>query len=663
MATTSKHIMNRMYLIGVFFIVIALLVVGQIFNIQFIEGDAYRAKAEKRVFRNDTIPSTRGNLYDSNGQLLATSISKYDIRFDALAPSTADFNEEVGPLAEALAIKFNTSKNFYLQKFRKAHSNRNRYMLIAKNLDYGDYKEIREFPLFRKGPYRGGLIVEQRIVRDHPLGKMAERIVGYDRKGSAPVGLEGAFAPYLRGSDGVRLQQKIGKNQWKPISSENEIDPNDGYDVYTTIDVNMQDVAHHALLEQLEYFEADHGTAVVMEVATGEIKALSNLGRGETGKYYEKRNYAIWESHEPGSTFKLMSLIAALEDKVVDTSTVFDTQGGKISYYGRNVRDSKYGGYGKISVGKAFEVSSNTALVQMIQDNYKSNPEDYVDRLYSMNLNQKLDLSIKGEGVPMIPHPDDPNWSGLSLPWMGFGYGVQLTPLQTLTFYNAVANNGVMVKPRLIREVKSKERLVEKFDREIINPAICSQSTIDQVKVLMENVVKTGTASNLYNKNFSMAGKTGTCQTEYWKSSGNYIASFAGYFPADAPKYSCIVVIHKPNVSKGYYGNIVAGPVFKTIAQKIYASSPIIDEVKLQQKIPVQIASSHQSYQKKSHAIAETTFKKVPRLIGMEAMDAIALVENLGAKVILKGTGKVASQSIKEGTKLASGDQVILTLL
>ncbi len=652
-----------MYLIGVLFIVIALLVVGQILNIQFIEGDAYRAKAEKRVFRNDTIPSTRGNLYDSNGQLLATSISKYDIRFDALAPSKADFNEEVGPLAEALAVKFNTTKNFYLQKFRKAHSNRNRYMLIAKNLDYGDYKEIREFPLFRKGPYRGGLIVEKRIVRDHPLGKMAERIVGYDRKGSAPVGLEGAFAPYLRGSDGVRLQQKIGKNQWKPISSENEIDPNDGYDVYTTIDVNMQDVAHHALLEQLEYFEADHGTAVVMEVTTGEIKALSNLGRGSTGKYYEKRNYAIWESHEPGSTFKLMSLIAALEDKVVDTSTVFDTQGGKISYYGRNVRDSKYGGYGKISVGKAFEVSSNTALVQMIQDNYKSNPEDYVDRLYSMNLNQKLNLSIKGEGVPMIPHPDDPNWSGLSLPWMGFGYGVQLTPLQTLTFYNAIANNGIMLKPRLIREVKSKERIVEKFDKEIINPAICSQNTIDKVKILMENVVKTGTASNLYNKNFSMAGKTGTCQTEYWKSSGNYIASFAGYFPADNPRYSCIVVIHKPNVSKGYYGNIVAGPVFKSIAQKIYATSPLIDVVELQQKIPVQIATSCELYQKKSHAIAETTFKKVPKLIGLEAMDAIALVENLGAKVVLKGTGKVTSQSMKEGTKLAAGDQVILTLL
>jgi cell division protein FtsI (penicillin-binding protein 3) len=663
MATTSKNILNKMYFVSASFVVVALLIVVQIINIQFIEGDAYRAKAEQSVFRNDIIPSTRGNLYDANGQLLATSISKYDIRFDALAPSNSDFNENIAPLAEALATKFNKTKNFYLQKLRKAHSNRNRYMLIAKNLNYGDYKEIREFPLFQKGPYRGGLIVEQRIVREHPLGKMAERIVGYDRNGSAPVGLEGAFAPYLRGSDGVRLEQKIGKNQWKPISSENEINPNDGYDVYTTIDVNMQDVAHHALLEQLEYFEADHGTAVVMEVATGEIKALSNLGKGESGKYYEKRNYAVWESHEPGSTFKLMSVIAALEDKVVDTSTVFDTQGGKISYYGRNIRDSKHGGYGKISVAKAFEVSSNTALVQMIQDNYKTNPDDYVDRLYSMNLNEKLDLPIKGEGVPMIPHPDDVNWSGLSLPWMGFGYGVQLTALQTLTFYNAVANDGVMVKPRLIREVKSKEKLIEKFDREIINPAICSQNTIDKVKVMMENVVKRGTADNLYSKNFSMAGKTGTCQSEYWKSSGNYIASFAGYFPADTPKYSCIVVIHKPNIKKGYYGNIVAGPVFKTIAQKIYANNPLIDEVELQKIIPAQMVRSSDTYLKKIHVQSETGSKKLPNLIGMEAMDAIAIIENIGAQVVLRGSGKVTSQSLKAGTNLSPGSKITLTLL
>ncbi|WP_124980287.1 penicillin-binding transpeptidase domain-containing protein [Nonlabens xiamenensis] len=659
MPTTDKNILNKAYLVSAAFVVIALLVVAQIVNIQFVEGEDYRARAEQRIFRNDTIPAVRGNLYDANGQLLATSISKYDIRFDALSASAKDFNENVAPLAEALGQEFDKSKSYYLKKLQKARTNRNRYLLIAKNLNYGEYKRIRDFPLFEKGPYRGGLIVEKRVVREHPLGKMAERIVGYDRNGSAPVGLEGAFAPYLRGSDGVRLEQKISKKQWKPISSAAEVDPKDGYDVYTTIDVNMQDVAHHALLEQLEYFEADHGTAVVMEVATGEIKALSNLGRGSSGKYYEKRNYAVWESHEPGSTFKLMSVIAALEDKVVDTSTVFDTKKGKISYYGRNVRDSKYGGYGKISVAKAFEVSSNTALVQMIHDNYKSRPEDYVDRLYSMNLNKKLDLPIKGEGIPMIPHPDDASWSGLSLPWMGFGYGVQLTPLQTLTFYNAVANNGVMVKPRMIREVKSKDKLIERFDREIINPAICSQSTIDKVKVMMENVVKRGTADNLYSENFSMAGKTGTCQTEYWKSAGNYIASFAGYFPADQPKYSCIVVIHKPNITKGYYGNIVAGPVFKKIAQKIYANNPIIDEVELPKSIPTKIQESQKTY----FAQAQSTSNQLPDLRGMEAMDAMAIVENLGAKVVVKGKGKVASQSLKPGTRIASTDKVTLTLL
>jgi cell division protein FtsI (penicillin-binding protein 3) len=421
----------------------------------------------------------------------------------------------------------------------------------------------------------------------------------------------------------------------------------------------MQDVAHHALLEQLENFSADHGTAVVMEVATGEIKALSNLGRGKSGKYFEKRNYAIWESHEPGSTFKLMSVIAALEDHVVDTSTVFDTKKGKISYYGRNVRDSKYGGYGKISVAKAFEVSSNTALVQMIHDNYKDREEDYVDRLYSMNLNDKLGLPVVGEGAPMIPHPDDDSWSGLSLPWMGFGYGVQLTALQTLTFYNAVANNGVMVKPRLIREVRSKDRLIEKYDREIINPAICSQNTIDKVKVMMENVVKRGTADNLYSENFSMAGKTGTCQAEYWKSPGNYIASFAGYFPADTPKYSCIVVIHKPDVNKGYYGNIVAGPVFKKIAQKIYSNNPMIDRVDDLNKSLPKIEQSQKSYYTK----IQSTSNKLPNLKGMEAMDAIAIVENLGLKVRIVGMGKVANQSLSPGTRITNTDQITLTLL
>lgn len=660
MATTEKATHTRMYVIAALFAIIGLAIIVKTVHIQVVEGDKYRALAEQTIFKNDTITSNRGNLYDANGQLLATSISKYDIRFDAVTPYDKDFNEFVEPLASSLSRKLNKPKSYYLKLLRSARANKNRYLLIAQNLNYGDYMEMKQFPMFKKGPYRGGLIIEERGVREHPLGAMAERIVGYDEPGKAPVGLEGAFSPYLRGTDGVRLKQKISQNQWKPINSANEVEPRDGYDVYTTIDVNMQDVAHHALLEQLEYFEADHGTAVVMEVATGEIKALTNLGRGDDGSYFEKRNYAVWESHEPGSTFKLMSVVAALEDKVVDTSTVFDTRNGVVSYYKRKVRDSKAGGYGKISVAKAFELSSNTALVQMVHDNYKNDPARYVDRLYSMNLNEKVNLPIAGEGIPKIPHPDDKTgWSGTTLPWMGFGYGVRMTPLQTLTFYNAIANNGIMVRPRLIREIRSKDKLIERFDRDIINPSVCSQETVDKVKVMMENVVRRGTAQNLYSDSFSMAGKTGTCQIEYWKGAGNYVSSFAGYFPAKNPKYSCIVVIHKPKTSKGYYGNIVAGPVFKTIAQKIYANSPLIDKVDMPKTVPTRIQRSLDTY----YANAQTTSKAIPDLRGMEGMDAVTLLENLGARVSVKGRGKVSTQNLLPGTTIRKNTSVILTLL
>ncbi len=658
MATTDKSILNRTYLVSILFAVMAIAIIVQIVRIQFFQGDEYRAKAEERIFRNQMVEANRGNLYDSNGQLLATSITKYDIRFDAVAPKAQDFNNEVEQLASSLSRKLNQPKSYYLNLFRKARTNNSRYLRIADDISYTDLMEIKQFPLFKRGAYRGGLIIEPHVKREYPLGKMAERLVGYDEPGKPRVGLEGAYRSFLKGENGSRLEQKISGNEWKPINNVNEIEPKDGLDVYTTIDVNMQDVAHHALLEQLEYFEADHGTAVVMETATGEIKALSNLGRASNGKYFEKRNYALWESHEPGSTFKLMSVIAALEDKVVDTSTVFDTQDGKISYYGRNVRDSKQGGYGKLSVARAFELSSNTALVQMVQNHYGDDPEKYVDRLYSMNLHEKLNLPIIGEGQPMVPHPDDPNWSGISLPWMGFGYGVQLTPLQTLTFYNAVANNGVMVKPRLIKEVRAKDKLIEKYEREIINPSICSQETIDKVKVMMENVVKRGTADNLYSERFSMAGKTGTCQTEYWKGRRNYIASFAGYFPADKPRYSCIVVIHKPNISKGYYGNIVAGPVFKKIAQKIYASNPKPDQVELPENAPVQLQKSLENY----YTQAQRNSSNLPDLRGMDAMDAVAIIENMGGRVTIVGSGKVRRQSIKPGTKINKSQQVILTL-
>ena len=633
MATSERKILNRMYFVAGCLVLFAIGVAVKLMDIQFVDGEHYKQLAEESTFRNFKIPANRGNLYDSNGSLLATSVPEYDIRFDAVTVSDKDFEENISDLSKALGGMFGKSASYYSQKLRAARAHGQRYLLIARNLGYSEYMKVKSFPIFKLGAYKGGLIVEQRTVREHPLGKMGERTVGYERKDAngyyTRVGLEGAFSTYLRGTDGHRLKQKIAKGQWKPISDNNEVEPKDGYDVISTIDVNIQDIAHHALLRQLEYFEADHGSVVVMETKTGEIKAMANLGRTEDGNYYEKRNYAVYEAHEPGSTFKLMAMTAALEDGRVDTAQVFDTENGVVRYYGRAVRDSHHGGFGKISAARAFEVSSNTAFSKIITQGYKNDPETFVDRLYKMGLNKKIGLDIKGEGQPKIPHPGDDGWNGLSLPWMAFGYGVALTPLQTLAFYNAIANDGEMVKPRFIEEVKEWDKTIKKVDKEVINPHVCSVETARKVRNMMKHVVLRGTAANIYTPNFSMAGKTGTCQTEYWKGPGRYIASFAGYFPADNPKYSCIVVIHKPKRSKGYYGNIVAAPVFKQIAQKIYTDTPIMDtlpDLKIENKA---VDRDFDKY----YAKIQNEKVLMPNVVGMPAMDAVSLLENLGLKV------------------------------
>lgn len=662
MATSEKNILNRMYLVAGAMFLFAFFVAFKLINIQVSEGDKYKALAEARTERMFTIPANRGNLYAGDGSLLATSVPKYDIRFDALAPTQSDFEQHVQGLAKGLSAELGKPVEHYINTLRKARVNKNRYLLLARNLGYSKYLAVKKLPLFNKGPYKGGIITEQRTVREHPLDKIAERTIGYDRLTEygrySEAGLEGAFGTYLRGKEGKRLKQRIAKGQWKPIGDDNIVEPQDGYDVISTIDVNIQDIAHHALLESLEKFEADHGCVVVMETKTGEVKAISNLGRMEDGGYYEDRNYAIYESAEPGSTFKLMSMVAALEDKVIDSSDVVDTENGRVKFYNRTVYDSHWGGYGKISAARAFELSSNTAFAKMINENYKDDPKRFLKRLYNMGLNDKLGLEIKGEGSPRFPYPGDSNWYGTTLPWMAFGYGVSLTPLQTLTFYNAIANNGEMVKPRFIKEIKKWDVSVEKFEKQVINPAICSQTTIDKVKAMMLNVVERGTAANIYSKDFSMAGKTGTCQTEYWLEEGKYIASFAGYFPAEDPKYSCIVVVHKPKKSLGYYGNIVAAPVFKKIAQKIYSDTPITDEVRLADSNPKPIISDYEGYYTKSQNKAQT----IPNVKGMSGMDAISILENLGLQVEYKGIGKVREQSLKAGQKLSKNQKIILQL-
>lgn len=667
MAVEDKSISYRIFLFALMVLIFAVAIVVKLTNIQWVEGDYYRKLAKERSVKNFVIPANKGNIYSADGSLLATSIPNYLIRFDAVAPTDANFNANINDLADSLSGLLGKSSNEYRTSLTRARTNKNRYFLIARNLSYTEYMRIKSFPLFKLGAYKGGIIVEQKTVREHPIGKIAERTIGYekiDHNGNTRVaGIEGAFSNYLNGKDGKILKQRIAKGQWKPLRDNNEIEPQDGYDVISTIDVYIQDIAHHALLKQLEYYEADHGSVVVMECKTGEVKAIANLGRESNGNYYEKLNYAIGESQEPGSTFKLLDLIALIDDKKADTSTVYDTKGGVVEYYRRKVRDSQKGGYGKISLARGFEVSSNTVMAQAIHSNYKDNPEQFINRINSYGLNKPLGLPIEGEGIPMIPQINESRWSGLTLPWMAYGYGVSVTPLQMLTLYNAVGNNGKMVKPIFVKEIKEWNKTIKKFNTEVINPKICSQETLDKVKVVLENTVKNGTGKKLFSKDFSMAGKTGTAQVNYGKGkdeeSGMYYASsFAGYFPANQPKYSCIVIIHKPSREKGIYGADVAGPVFKRIAQKIFTDSPTTNEVKnLKKKEPKQEADYNSYY-----TAAQKKHNVIPNVKGMSGMDAVALLENLGLKVQVKGIGKVKNQSLLPGNKIDKNGLITLEL-
>lgn len=645
--------------------IFAILIAFKLFSIQFIDGEKYREMALKNTTKNFTIEANRGNVYADDGSLLATSVPKYDIRFDAVTVSNDHFKEFLVPLSKELGAMFNRQPSYYQNLFRKARANKNRYLPVARGLGYSDYVKVKNMPLFRKGPNRGGIIVEQRTVREHPLGKIGERLIGSEKKnedGEYEVGFEEAFDEYLKGKEGQRLKQKIAKGQWKPVYDENEVEPQDGFDIISTINVNIQDIAHHALLKQMEFYEAEHGSVIVMEVATGEIKAVANLGRTSDNKYYEKRNYAVWESHEPGSTFKVMAMMAALEDKVIDTATVIDTKQGEKRFYGRTINDSKHGGYGKISAARTLEVSSNIGLATIIDEHYSENPQKFIDRLKSWDLDKPIGIPIEGEGDPMIPGPGHERWSKNALPSMAYGYNLKITPLQTLAFYNAIANDGVMVKPRFIKEIRVMNKEVKLFETEVTNNKICSDKTLGEIRDILKNIVIRGTGEKLYSEYFSMAGKTGTARTEYWlpgwEQDRKYISSFSGYFPAENPKYSCIVVIHKPSTKKGYYGADVTGPVFKRIAQKIFTDSPLIDSVNDIDASDAMLAGDYEKYYEKS----QTRLVKVPNVIGMAGMDAISLLENAGLKVRLLGNGTVTKQSLAKGESIKKGQQITLNL-
>ena len=661
----EKKIMFRYYISLGFIVFFAFILIGKLLYIQIREGDYYRNISVNNTIKNFILEPSRGNIYSDDNSLLATTTPRYEIRWDSKVPSESNFQEKKVNLSKGLSKILGKSFHHYLNILNNARKEGNRYLLISKNLSHSKYKQIRSLPLFNLSSLKGGLIVESKEVRENPMGKICERTIGYEKKDPSGhyirVGLEGAFSHFLKGQSGQRLKQKIANGQWKPINDNNEREPTQGYDIFSTINVNIQDITHHALLRQLEKYKADHGCAVVMETNTGEIKSIVNLSKTRSGKYYEKFNYAVAESQEPGSTFKLMSVIATLENNNGISEKLIDTKNGEITFYEKyKVRDSKKGGYGKLRPSKAFEVSSNTGIVKMVYENFKNNPEKFVDRLYNMGLNEVLGLSIKGEGKPMIPYPGDKNWSGISLPWMAFGYGIKLTPLQILSFYNGIANGGEIVKPRFVYKIKSPgSSSIKTYEKEILNPSICSNITLSKVQKMMFNVIdkKWGTANKIKSSQLKMAGKTGTCQIDYTSEETQYVSSFVGYFPYEKPEYSCIVVVNKPNKEIGYYGGEVAAPVFKEIAEKLFVRTPKEIIVK---------SNNHTSNSLKNYKQIENYKKNklsvIPNFLGMPAMDAIVILEQMGLKFVLKGEGKVFNQSIKSGSKVDYNKKIILHL-
>lgn len=674
MKKTTKpkdQILTRTGVIYGIVVVMAVAVFLRIIFLQFVQSDKWAAMAEKIVYRRGVDKASRGDILSDDGRILASSVPYYTVYMDTRSSGMADttWANGINGLSRGLSkyVGGNTPEG-WKNALTNARRRGDRYYLIKRHVSYETLKQLKELPIFRYGKFSGGLVYQPENRRIMPNGLLAKRTIGYITEDTLAniVGIEGSFNNYLAGKDGMKVQQRLTKGAWIDVDNLETVHARPGNDIVTTIDLDLQDATENALYDQLARHKAHHGCAVVMEVKTGDIKAIANLEIGSDGLYHETYNYAVGESTEPGSTFKLMSMIVALEDGVIDLDDSVSTGDGTVKYYDKVIRDHEDEGLGTITAREVFEHSSNVGTAKIIYENYKENPRRYVDRLYSMKINKPLDLQIKGEGKPVIRGPGDKLWSGISLPMMSHGYEVQMTPLQILTFYNAVANDGKMVKPRFVTEVRDGSRVVKSFDTEVITNAICSRSTVRKAQSLLEGVVENGTAKNLKNSNYRIAGKTGTAQIANAKhgyrtgSRISYQASFVGYFPADDPMYSCIVVVNAPS-NWVYYGNVVSGPVFKEIADKVYAGNFYRDLHALnpEKEDKVTLREAAEIIDTDDLTLSEGV---MPDVTGMGLRDAIYMLENSGLRVHYTGRGKVAKQSPQPGARISRGATVAIEL-
>lgn len=658
--------------------------------------DFGKNKIEVRFVDRDPRP---GDILDVNLAPLVTSVTYFDIYMDPTVVSQELFDSDLSDLCQGLSDMFpDKTPSYYQAKIRAARKNDNKYLLIKKAVTNQTRKSLSKLPIFKLGKFKGGFIDNNEInKRKRPNGELLKRTLGFYRKTSNKeyfVGIEGAYYQHLKGDEGKEVEQKISTG-WKK-TGEIVKESVDGANIITSIDKDIQEVAHSELERQLKSQEAQSGCAVVMDVKTGFVKAIVNLTRNKNGDYKESYNHVIGTKSVPGSTFKLASLMALLEDNKLSVSDIVHAK-GSYTFFGNTLHDSKHGGYGMITVQQAFEKSSNV-FSEMVYDAYKNDPNQFLSRLDAFGVTKKLGIDLMGEASPKFHRPGTKGWSGISLPWMAIGYGFEQAPIQTLSFYNAVANDGKFVRPQFVEKIVQNGQLKKEFKPIILNKQICSSKTIKELKKCMEGVMKKGgTGEKLTSTQFSIAGKTGTAKllnasnTYDGQNMGNYQASFVGYFPANNPIYSCIVLVTNPKLE--IYGAKVAGTVFNAIANKVYATrleyhNAINEKNRIKNSIPAlnngyrkdlvyllnnfnvnkkQISNSDWLYSSKQNSkvvLRENQIKSglVPNVKGMSAKDAVYLIESLGMTVVIKGYGKVVSQSIRPGSKAFSGGIIEINL-
>ena len=696
-------IFKKMALIYKLFALIALAVVGKIAYMQFIAPTD--TTAVDIAYREETIEAIRGDIMARDGRPMATSVPYYQIRMDCVVPNEDTFKKYIDDLSVSLAEFFkNKSAKKYKEELVKARKDGKRYKALGNRLvDYTELAQIKKFPILKLGANRGGIIVEQKYRRNNPYGRLAYRTIGFINTEGVGVGIEGSCDYYLKGTPGKQTIQKMLGGEWRPVTGVEGVAPKDGYDILTTIDIEIQEAAEKALREQLaKGMGIEGGTAIVMEVATGAVRAIANMKKmGDS--YDESYNYGIGDATEPGSVFKLMTLVSLLEDGYVTLEDPIDGGNGKWSYGGHTYSDTH--AYGMMDVKTALAKSSNVAFAKLAVTYYEGKEQQYVDRLNSMKVGERFNLDIQGEGRASIYGPSDAMWSRSSLSSMAIGYATLLTPLHTLAFYNAIANDGKMMKPYFIENYQENGEIVKNFGPQVMSGSICSKETAREARRALRHVVEIGTGRFMNNSKFKIAGKTGTSRIAFGGKIGyekngfrRYQASFAGFYPADNPKYSAIVVLYSGETRGNFYGGSWAGPVFKQIADHIYSTSSNWEPVLAgnSKNVPApEVAAGRLDAQSKVLAELGVEFTKVDinernmsgwakfskdtsgnlaatnfstdndslaNVVNMGLKDAVYLLENSGYKVQFEGYGKVVAQEPAPGSKLPEGSTIILKL-